>query len=225
MAIQNTNQATNHNYLMPNPECYIFLHHVKNIKGKNGVIILLPSFADEVNDTIQINYASSSPLARSAPIYSYQNSGPRSLQVSFNLHRDMMWQLNYRESNLPLNKEDGDDYVDILAREIQAIALPTYSVSEKMVNPPLVSLRLGNDIFIKGVVTGSVSVRYGYPILENNKYAKVDISFGLNEVNPYSADDVIKMGSFRGMSATLADRNSYVPASSSNYVNYGTTMV
>lgn len=208
--------ATNHNYLMPDPECYIFLHHVKNIKGTDGALILLPSYADSVNDSIQVSFAQSNPLSRSAPIYSYTGSGPRVIQVNFDLHRDMMWQLNYKQSNLPINGTDGDDYVDIMAREIQAAALPTYNVTEKMVNPPLVSLRLGNDIFIKGVVSGSVGVTYGYPILENKKYAQVKINFSVTEVTPFSADDVIRMGSFRGISTTLGDRNSWIPAASSN---------
>ena len=217
--------ATNHNYLMPDPECYIFLHHVKNIKGTNGVLILLPSYADGINDGISISYSPTTPLSRSAPIYSYQSSGPRSLQVHVELHRDMMWQLNYQQSNLPINGTDGDDYVDIMAREIQAAALPVYSATEKMVNPPLVSLRLGNDVFIKGVINGNVGVSYGYPILENKKYATIKIDFGINEVTPYSADDVIRMGSFRGMSTTLGDRNSWVPASSSNISISSRTLV
>lgn len=208
--------ATNHNYLMPDPECYIFLHHVKNIKGTDGALILLPSYSDSVNDTISVSFAQSNPLSRSAPIYSYTGSGPRSIQVNFDLHRDMMWQLNYQQSNLPINNVDGDDYVDIMAREIQAAALPTYSATEKMVNPPLISLRLGNDIFIKGIVNGSVGVTYGYPILANKKYATVKINFTVTEVTPFSADDVIRSGSFRGISTTLGDRNSWVPASSSN---------
>lgn len=211
--------ATNHNYLMPDPECYIFLHHVKNVKGTDGALILLPSYADSVTDSIQVSFSENRPLSRSAPIYSYTGSGPRSIQVHFDLHRDMMWQLNYQQSNLPVNEEDGDDYVDIMAREIQAAALPTYSATQKMVNPPLVSLRLGNDIFIKGIVSGNVGVSYGYPILENRKYAVVKIDFSVTEVTPFSADDVIKMGSFRGMSRTLSDRNSWVPASSSNVTN------
>ena len=45
----NQTYATNHNYLMPDPECYIFLHHVKNIKGTDGALILLPSYADGIN--------------------------------------------------------------------------------------------------------------------------------------------------------------------------------
>ena len=212
----NSTYASNHNYLLPDPECYIFLHHVKNVKGTNGVLILLPSYADGINDSISVNFASSTPLSRSAPIYSYQNSGPRTLQVHFDLHRDMMWQLNYQQSNMPLSTENGDDYVDVMAREIQAAALPAYSTSGKMVNPPLVSLRLGNDIFIKGVVSGSVGVTYSYPILESKKYAGVAIDFGLMEVAPYSADDVMQMGSFRGLSMTLGDRNSWAPATSSS---------
>lgn len=223
MANTTKQYATYHNYLMPNPECYIFLHHVTNIMGKKGVLILLPSYADGVTDSNSAHYSTSPPLARSSPIYSYSGSGPRSLNVSFDLHRDMMWQLNYKNSNLPIGSVDGDDYVDVLAREIQAAVLPSYAVTEKMVNPPLVSLRLGNDIFIKGVVE-SASVSYGFPILENNKYATVKLQMNVTEVTPYSAEDAINMGSFRGMSTTLSNRNSWAPVINSN-VNFGTTMV
>lgn len=205
--------AVNHNYLMPDPECYIFLHHVKNIKGTNGVLILLPSYADGLNDSISVSFAQNTPLSRSAPIYSYVSSGPRSMQVHFDLHRDMMWQINYMNSNLPIPTGQGDDYVDIMAREIQAAALPSYSTSGKMVNPPIVSLRLGNDVFIKGVVGGNVGVTYGYPILENKKYAKVSIDFSVNEAMPYSADDVIRMGSFRGLTTNLGSRNTWIASS------------
>ena len=64
-----------------------------------------------------------------------------------------------------------DDYVDVLIRYIEAAALPTYQAANKMVNPPIVAMRLGKDIFIKGVVNGSVGKTYKFPILRNGKYA------------------------------------------------------
>lgn len=77
---------------LPSPECYIYLHHV-------DTMIILPSYTDANNDSISVSFAQSTPLGRTAPIYSYQKSGPRTLQVSFNLHRDMMQELNYAASN------------------------------------------------------------------------------------------------------------------------------
>ena len=64
----------------------------------------------------------------------------------------MMHELNYGVSNLQV--QIGDDYVDTLINKLQAAALPNYDYGNKMVNPPMVAIRFGNEIFIKGVVTG-----------------------------------------------------------------------
>ena len=40
-------------------------------------------------------------------------------------------------------------------------------------------------------------------VLENNKYAKVTISFNVSEVRPYDADSVGRLGSFRGLTTGL----------------------
>ena len=179
---------------------YIYLYHT-------DTLIIIPEYsADSLNDTMRVTYASSQPLSRSAPIYSYSNSGPRSIAVSFKLHRDMMAQINYTNTKLPLVDGINDDYVDLMIRQIQAAALPAYAVTQKMVNPPIVALRLGNDIFIKGVVEGGVSVSYEPPILSNGKYACVMIGFTVNEIDPYDAQTVLKVGSFRGLSTSLERR-------------------
>ena len=75
-----------------------------------------------------------------------------------------------------------------------------------MVNPPMVAIRFGNEIYIKGIVNGSVSVEYSGPILPNNKYALVNISFTVTEVDPYDAETVAVSGSFRGLNKTLERR-------------------
>ncbi len=173
---------------------YIYLYHV-------DTFIILPSFADSVTDQLQANFDSTTPLSRSAPIYSYMNSGPRSMQVSFTFHRDMLNDINIGKSNALLQL--GTDYVDTLIKQIQAAVLPTYESASSMVNPPIVALRLGNDIFIKGVINGGLSVTYHYPILSNGKYAYVDISFNISEIDPYDAYTVMKTGSYRGLSTTL----------------------
>lgn len=188
------------NYLpMPEPDCYIFLHHIKTY-------IILPAFAEANNDSIAVKFTPATPMMRSAPIYSYTNSGPRTLQVQFDLHRDMMQELNYYNYSAYVDKAKEQngyvDYVDLMAKQIQAAALPAYSTTSKMVNPPLVSLKLGNDIFIKGVVSGSVGVSYGLPVLSNGKYAQVKIAFSLSEVLPFDAEEVATYGSYRGLSST-----------------------
>lgn len=181
------------------PDNYIYFYHLDQF-------IMLPLYADSVQDTMSVNFETSTPLSRSAPIYSYRNSGPRTVQVSFQLHRDLMTDINYQKSNVHIGPELSDDYVDILIRYIEAAALPTYNATNKMVNPPIVALRLGQDIFIKGVVNGSVGKTFRFPILRNGKYAVVDISFAVSEIEPYDAWDVTVYGSYRGIDTTLDKR-------------------
>lgn len=176
---------------------YVYLYHVNQF-------IVIPSFPDSITDTMSVNFNKSTPMSRSAPIYSYSDSGPRSLQINLDLHRDMMTQINKGTSNA--NVAIGDDYVDTLVKQLQAAALPAYKASEKLVDPPLVAVRFGNDIFIKGIVSGAVSVTYAVPILTNDKYAHVSVSFTVEEVDPYSAQQVMTAGSFRGIDRTL-ERN------------------
>lgn len=176
---------------------YVYLYHVNQF-------IVIPSFPDSITDTMSVNFNKSTPMSRSAPIYSYSDSGPRSLQINLDLHRDMMMQINKGTSNA--NVAIGDDYVDTLVKQLQAAALPAYKASEKLVDPPLVAVRFGNDIFIKGIVSGAVSVTYAVPILTNDKYAHVSVSFTVEEVDPYSAQQVMTAGSFRGIDKTL-ERN------------------
>lgn len=176
---------------------YIYLYHT-------DTLIIVPAWAKSINDTMNVTFNPSTPLARSAPIYSYESSGPRTIAINFELHREMMKEINV--ANTKTKVPMGDDYVDLMIREIQAAALPAYSVAQKMVNPPIIAVRLGNEIFIKGVVTGGVSVSYDLPILSDGRYAKVMIGFTVSEIDPYDAQTVLTQGSFRGLSTSLERR-------------------
>lgn len=178
-------------------ENYLYMYHT-------DTFVVLPTYPETITDTLNSTFSETAILSRSAPIYSYSYSGPRQVQITLSLHRDMMTQINYGVSNITL--ELGDDYVDTIIKQLQAIALPKYMASEKMVNPPMVAVRFGNDIFIKGIVNGGVSVTYSLPILSNGKYAQVQISFTVSEVDPYDAETVMTQGSLRGVSRTLERR-------------------
>lgn len=167
---------------------YIYLYHVDKY-------IILPEYPEDINDTTSISYPPTTPLSRSAPIYSFQSSGPRSVQARFILHREMMNQINY--NNASVKQGVNDDYIDILINYLQAATLPSYSTSSKMVNPPIVALRLGRDVFIKGVISNSLGLTYKVPILKNGKYAVVEFTLNINEVDPYDAKMVMEMGSYR----------------------------
>lgn len=181
-------------------ENYIYLYHLDKF-------IVLPTYPETIQDTLSATFASTSALARSAPIFSYSYSGPRSMQISLSLQREMMEQINYQNSNINLSEvKIGDDYVDTMINELQAIALPKYASSAKMVNPPMVAVRFGNDVYIKGIVDGGVTITYEGPILPNNKYSIVKVSFVVKEVDPWDADTIVQYGSFRGLSTTLERR-------------------
>lgn len=162
---------------------YLYLYHTKTL-------VILPQYPEHVQDHMQVNFQSETPLSRSAPIYSFSNSGPRSVQVSFQFHRELMSQINTGTYDT--------DYMDYVIRQIQSAAVPAYSLSDKMVDPPVVAMRLGNSIFIKGVITGGVGLTYDPPILADGKYAICDISFSISEIDPYSASIVSQVGSYRG---------------------------
>ena len=189
------------------PDCYIYLYHTDEC-------FIIPQYPDTIQDHLDSSFGSQNALSRTALVFSYNNSGPRTVQISITLHRDLMHELNLGNVLIrfkgdvitdpnTFNTADGDDYIDILIKKLQAVALPRYNASSSEVEPPMVAVQLSNDIFIKGVVNGGVSVTYDYPVLENNKYAKVTISFNVSEVRPYDADSVSRLGSFRGLTAGL----------------------
>lgn len=181
-------------------ENYIYLYHLLDSSG-NGTFVVLPTFPEQLQETLNSQFNSTNVLARTAPIYSYQYSGPRSIAISLSLHRDMMTQINYGVSNLNVNL--GDDYVDSLVNYLQTIALPTYEATSKAVNPPLIGLRFGNEVYIKGVVVGGVTVTSKLPLLANGKYAQIEVSFSVFEVDPYDAQTVVEQGRLRGLSTSL----------------------
>ena len=175
---------------------YIYLYHIDRF-------IVLPGFMDSVQDSFSIQWSPSTPLGRSAPIQSFASAGPRTVQVNFQLHRDMMKQINQNISNIEVNEEIGDDYVDTLLKTLQACVVPDYNSSDSTVNPPVVALRLGNDIFIKGVVSSNLGLTWRYPLLRNGKYATVDFNLSITEIEPFDAQRVMQLGSYRYLNTTL----------------------
>lgn len=152
---------------------------------------------------MQVNFNPTSVLGRTAPVQTYSSSGPRTVQISIPLHRDIMDQINAGISNAKL--DTGEDYVDNLLKALQAIALPKYSMNNKLIEPPMVALRLGEEITIKGIVSGSIGLSFEKPILSNGKYACVDVSLQITEIDPYDSQQVFKQGGFRTMVQTLKD--------------------
>jgi hypothetical protein len=179
------------------PDNYLYISHL----DEDFQFWQLPCTPETINDSMASTFNETSALGRSAPVFTYSKSGPRTVQISLKFHRDMMDALNAGTSNVVVKL--GDDYVDTLIKALQAIALPRYNLSNKAVEPPLVALRLSQEVFIKGVVTSAIGIEYALPILSNGKYAQVSVSFTVSEVDPYDATTVFQNGSFRGVVKTL----------------------
>ena len=114
---------------------YIYLYHLNQF-------LVIPVYPESVNDVLQAQWSSTTPLARSAPIQSFSSAGPRSVTFSFELHRDLMNQINYQQSNMIIPKND--DYLDTFINCVQALSVPEYIDPIKMVNPPLAAIRIAD---------------------------------------------------------------------------------
>ena len=183
---------------------YIYIFHLPDEDNNGeGTYVYLPQWPDQISDKIESSFATQTALSRSAPVYSYQNSGPREVQISVQLHRDTMDEANAHIQGISL--EHRQDYVDWVIKTLQSVALPNYHGETKEVEPPMVAVRFGNELFIKGVVNGGISVEYQKPLLVNNRYAQVNISFTVCEVDPMDAVSISKVGSFRNISKSFKD--------------------
>lgn len=187
----------NNKYTTVLEDNYIYISHL----DEKFQFWKLPTWPDMITDSMSSTFTPTSALGRTAPVYTFSSAGPRTVQIELPLHRDIMDEVNIGISNSALG--EGEDYVDNLIRALQAIAVPKYNLSNKAVEPPLVAIRLGNEIFIKGVVTSGIAITYAKPILSNGKYAKATLSITVSEVDPYDATSVFKNGGFRGVVNSL----------------------
>ena len=176
------------------PDCYLYISHL----DEDFKYWQLPGYPDEVGDTMSSTFTDTTALGRSAPVYTFSHSGPRTITINLNFHRDM-----FEEMPSNVVPKEGEDKAESFIHALQAIAVPKYNLSNKAVEPPLVAVRLGREVFIKGVVTSGISITYGKPILVNEKYATMKVSFTISEVDPYDASTIFQNGSFRGLTATL----------------------
>jgi hypothetical protein len=186
------------------PDCYLYISHLDEAYQ----YWMLPGYPDEITDQMNSSFQETTALGRSAPVYTFSNAGPRSIQINLNFHRDMFEEINeflHRSGAKAAKFDTGDDLAENFIHALQAIAVPKYNLTNKAIEPPLVAIRLGREVFIKGVITSGISVTYGKPILVDEKYATVKISFTVSEVDPYDSTTVFKNGSFRGLTATLRE--------------------
>lgn len=185
-------------------ENYIYIYQLDKY-------LIIPTYPDTLNDTLGSTFASTNILARTAPIMSYSYSGPRRVAFDLKLHRDMIQSMNTNNLSFKSDKllDIDDDYVDALVKYLQASALPSYkaptSTSTKMVNPPMVAVRFGNQLFVKGIVSSEITVTYDSEggITRDGKYQLMSLSFTIQEIDPQDAETLAQWGSFRGLEKVL----------------------
>ena len=214
---------------------YIYFYHLEKF-------CVIPLYPESITDRMRSTFQETNSLSRSAPVFTYSSSGPRSVSISLELHRDLMNDINTNVSNFkeigdsnsdaPVlefrnkfkeykNKsvdgieytnyklEEENDYVDILIKYLMAASVPRYQIyssGAKGVIPPMVAVRFGHDIFIKGVINSDIQVTYKKPIMVTStgqsKYANISVTFTIYETEPYDADSIKELGSFRGICGT-----------------------
>ena len=135
--------------------------------------IYFPCMPESYSDSRQSNYTSQHPLGRSEPFQIYQNSGPRTVSVSFKMHREM---------NHITPIED-------VVSAIEACAYPTTGNDRSVA--PRVTLYIGGNCKISGIISGSVTANWSDTIAEIGgklKYNMVELSFTVTECtgNPRS---------------------------------------
>lgn len=193
------------------PDNYIYISHLDKSwcdpeLNATPQFWIIPCYPDEISDTMNSTFNENSALGRTAPVMTYSRSGPRTVQISIVLHREIFDDMNVGISNA--KKYETEDYLDALIRALQSIALPKYNLTNKAIEPPIVAFRLANEIFVRGVVTGGIGMTFEKPILYNNRYAQARLSLAVTEVDPYDAETVFKNGGFRGMVNTFKKINS-----------------
>ena len=88
-------------------------------------LLVLPTSPESYQDSLASNFAEQNAIARTAPIFSYSNSGPRTVAITLPLHREILYDLNRSNAQFLLKKGDtvqdfdeGMDYVDVLINHL-----------------------------------------------------------------------------------------------------------
>lgn len=188
---------------------YIYIYHL-------GVEFNLPTLPTSFTDSMSINFNSQTILGRSAPLQTFTSAGPRSVTLSFALHRHMFTlenpQLdsftNKKYVTLP-NPSTGQsqqvaatDAADLLINALTTLSLPKYLDSTKAIIPPSIFVRCGDELAIRGVPSNVQKTSEGV-WLKNNKLSTVTFQFTVTEIEPYSAQYVAANGALRSISTTL----------------------
>jgi hypothetical protein len=128
----------------------------------DGTTYKFPCYPESFSDTRQSNVTSQNPLGRSEPFQIYQNSGPRVVNVSFKMHREMCSDTEY------------------VAQLVAAVQSATYPTGLDTIIPKVI-LVIGKSCYIEGIIEGSVSVDWSETINKKNQYNVVTLGFSVTE--------------------------------------------
>lgn len=133
-----------------------------------GVVAIFPCFPETYSDTHSASFTQQTPMGRSEPFQIYQNSGPRTVNVSFRMDREMT------------HTTDIGDIVGI-------VQSACYPLGNEATIVPRVTLVIGNNCSITGVIP-SVSTNWSDTIIED-LYMVVTLDFSVVECtgNPKTA--------------------------------------
>ena len=101
------------------PDCYLYISHL----DEDYQYWMLPGYPEKVTDQMNSEFATNTALGRSAPVYTFSNSGPRTVQINLSFHRDMFEEINQAHGRGRF--ADGDDMAEcshVCSRSVPAIS-------------------------------------------------------------------------------------------------------
>ena len=128
---------------------------------------VFPGYPESYSDSHQASVSQQTPLGRSEPFQIYQNSGPRTVSVSFRMDREMT-----RTTEI-------GDIVGIVQSACYPVQTACYPVQMNATIIPRCTLVIGNNCSITGIIT-SVNTNWSETIIED-RYMVVTLDFSIQE--------------------------------------------
>ena len=115
-----TNSSSIINRLLP--DCYLYISHL----DEGYKYWALPGYPNSVTDSMTTRFGETTALGRSAPVYTFSNSGPRTITIDLEFHRDMFEEM---PSNVVPN--EGEDKAESFIQvDFDSMRLPYSSMSK-----------------------------------------------------------------------------------------------
>ena len=181
-------------------QCYLAIEGnagsvINNNDDETTGKIFFPCFPDSFTDTRSVSVSSQNPIGRSEPFQIYQNSGPRTVSVSFRMHREM-------------------NHFTPIEDIVKAVQSCTYPISGSRLAGgyapliiPRVRLVIGGHEPITGIIASDVSVTWSETLSKPKdtntawKYNVVELGFTVTECtgNPKTSYQVYSNTRFWGV--------------------------